>query len=145
MYNYLDLIKYKWRGLELWINILIVHAKAWSILICPTSQNNSIPSLLCFAYIDYKEKLRICEILPSKHGDSGEMGLHNIRAEFYLDTKKKEMDFKENILKGLALEMDKKVNQAKQQSDQRFTAVEKKNHSRGWHYKIHGWRAEATD
>ena len=54
------------------------------------------------------------------------MGLHNIRAEFYLDTKKKEMDFKENILKGLALELDKKVNQAKQQLDLRFKAVEER-------------------
>ena len=58
------------------------------------------------------------------HDDSGQMELHNIRTEFY--TKKKEMDFKENILKIFELETDKKVNLAKQQSDQRFTAVEER-------------------
>ena len=62
--------------------------------------------------------------MPNKHDDSGEMGLHGIRTQFYLEAKKKEMDFWEYKLKALAQEMDARVSQAKQQSDQKFAAVE---------------------
>ena len=49
--------------------------------------------------------------MPSKHDDSGEMGIYGIRTQFYLDAKKKEMDFKENKIKALAQEMDTRVTQ----------------------------------
>ena len=75
-------------------------------------------------YSDYILKLKICGSVPHKHDDSGEMGLHDIRAQFYLDSKKKERDFWEYKLKALAQEMDARVSQAKQQSDQKFAAVE---------------------
>ena len=49
--------------------------------------------------------------MPNKLDDSGEMGIYGIRTQFYLDAKKKEMEFKENKLKALAQEMDTRVTQ----------------------------------
>ena len=62
--------------------------------------------------------------MPNKLDEDGEMGLHRIRTQFYLDTKKKEMDFRENKLKAIVQELNARLNQAKQQSDQKFAAVE---------------------
>ena len=62
-------------------------------------------------YTDYIAKLKICEIVPNKLDDSGEMGIYGIRTQFYLDAKRKEMEFKENKLKALAQEMDTRVTQ----------------------------------
>ena len=49
--------------------------------------------------------------MPNKLDDSGEMGIYGIRTQFYLDAKRKEMEFKENKLKALAQEMDTRVTQ----------------------------------
>ena len=60
-------------------------------------------------YTDYIAKLKICEIVPNKLDDSGEMGIYGIRTQFYLEAKRKEMEFTENKLKALAQEMDSRV------------------------------------
>ena len=62
--------------------------------------------------------------MPNKLDYDGEMGLHSLRTQFYLDTKKKEMDFRENKLKAIVQELNVRLNQARQQSDQKFAAVE---------------------
>ena len=62
--------------------------------------------------------------MPNKLDEDREMGLHNLRTQFYLDVKKKEMDFRENKLKAIVQELNARLNQAKQQSDQKFEAVE---------------------
>ena len=62
--------------------------------------------------------------MANNFDDDGEMGLHSLRTQFYLDAKKKEMDFRENKLMAIVQEMNARLNQAKQQSDQKFAAVE---------------------
>ena len=47
--------------------------------------------------------------MPNKLDDSGEMGIYGIRTQFYLEAKRKEMEFTENKLKALAQEMDSRV------------------------------------
>ena len=74
-------------------------------------------------YTDYIQKLKICESVHNKLDDNGEIGLHSIRTQFYLDTKKKEKDFWENKLRALAQEINTRVNLAKLQSEQRFATV----------------------
>ena len=75
-------------------------------------------------YTDYIQKLKICEIVPNKLDDDGEMGLYRIRTQFYLDAKKKEMDFWEYKLRALAQQINTRVNLAKTQSEQKFAAVD---------------------
>ena len=54
---------------------------------------NIIESNIYSVYTGYIVKLKICGIVANKHDECGEIGLHNIRTQFYLDAKRKEMDF----------------------------------------------------
>ena len=42
---------------------------------------------------DYQSKLKICRQISSKLDDESELGLYNIRTQFYLNAKKKEQEF----------------------------------------------------
>ena len=78
-------------------------------------------------YTDYDSKLKISKKFAKKlEGDTGEVGLHNIRTQFYLDAKKNERDFRETQLKGLAREMEKRVDKVNKRSEKRYTKVKNK-------------------
>ena len=80
---------------------------------------------------DYQSKLKICRQISSKLDDESELGLYNIRTQFYLNTKRKEQEFWEGKLKGLALEISANVARVKQKADRRYTRIKERFSQQG--------------
>ena len=67
-------------------------------------------------YVDFRSKIQIWNKLSNNLDCQGELGLYDINACFYLNAKKKEKDFWEGKLKGLANEINGRVDGIRQNS-----------------------------